>query len=445
MRKRTCMLWAGVILAILLLLVGGTAMAEDQQIAATSTDLEPEPVPDFVVEGDVLTACNSEAYIVSVPAGVRVIGPNAFRGKQKLQSVVIPDSVEVISAGAFAECTKLKLVILGENSKLKEIGSKAFLNCKKLSIDFVPEGISVAADAFEGVAAAEPTPTPTPTPTETPTPTPAPTDTDQPADVTPTPAPETPTPAPETPTPTPVPDPEPDHDPPTDEPEPEPEPEPGPGGGGGGGFPGGGSSGPRIPHNKNRQPVGPDYDLLDLKELEKQQETVMNRLTLGKETLALSLNRPEGAEAGDGFTVTGMDWKKAEGQEQIDTLILTAADSEDGKQNTWSVNGEVFRKMNKSGIEHLVLRSGDQIAVMETEGFLAGWSYDEMKSRGTANRRFEYEIGMNGDSPAVWKVSVEGQTYELTTDDHAGIFMTGVYSGPAEALDEPYDQLFATK
>ena len=101
--------------------------------------------------------------------------------------------------------------------------------------------------------------------------------------------------------------------------------------------------------------------------------------------------------------------------------------------------------MNKSGIEHLVLRSGDQIAVMETEGFLAGWSYDEMKSRGTANRRFEYEIGMNGDSPAAWKVSVEGQTYELTTDDHAGIFMTGVYSGPAEALDEPYDQLFATK
>jgi hypothetical protein len=151
MRKRTCMLWAGVILAILLLLVGGTAMAEDQQIAATSTDLEPEPVPDFVVEGDVLTACNSEAYIVSVPAGVRVIGPNAFRGKQKLQSVVIPDSVEVISAGAFAECTKLKLVILGENSKLKEIGSKAFLNCKNLTRLNIPASVTyIAFDAFDG-------------------------------------------------------------------------------------------------------------------------------------------------------------------------------------------------------------------------------------------------------------------------------------------------------
>ena len=443
MSKRVFMMRAGVILILLLLLGGSMAMAEGDKIAATSTDLEPEPAPDFVVEGDVLTACNSEAYIVSVPAGVRVIGPNAFRGKQKLQSVVIPDSVEVISDGAFAECVKLRLIILGEKSKLKEIGSKAFLNCKKLNIDFVPEGISVAADAFEGVAAAEPTPTPTPVPaTPTPTPTPA-EETKKPADVTPTPVPETPTPAPATPTPLPEPEKEPDHDPPTDKPDPEPEPEPEPGGGGGGYR--GGSSGPKIPHNKNRLPVGPDYDLLDLKELGKQQETVMNQLTLGRETLALSLNKPEGGETGDGFTVTGMDWQKPEEQEQIDTLILTAADSEGGKQNTWNMNGEVLRRMNKSGIEHLVLRSGDQIAVMETEGFLAGWSYDEMKSRGTANRRFEYEIGMNGDDPVDWQVKVEGKTYELTTDDHAGIFMTGVYSGPAEALDAPYDQLFATK
>ena len=187
--------------------------------------------------------------------------------------------------------------------------------------------------------------------------------------------------------------------------------------------------------------MGPDYDLLNLNQLEEDAGETMEQLTLGGETLALALN-PEGDEkTGDGFTVAGMDWEKE--SREIDTLVLTAAEGKD--RNVWSLNGEVLRRMNKSGIRHLVLRSGDQIAVMETEGFLAGWSYDEMKSRGTANRRFEYEIGMNGDSPAAWKVSVEGQTYELTTDDHAGIFMTGVYSGPAEALDEPYDQLFATK
>ena len=443
MSKRICMLCVGVMLIILMLLAGSAVLAED---AATPTDLEPageigEPIPvhepEFEIKDGVLIKCNSEAFSVKVPDGVRVFGPNAFKGNEKIQSVVLPDSVEVISANAFADCKKLKLVVLNDETKLKEIGSKAFVNCKKLNLQFVPEGCTVAADAFEGVDAAV-TPTPAAeTPTPTPTPTPAP------GEVTPTPAPATPTPTPAPATPTP--EVTPDHKPPEPEPEePTESEEPEEPGGGGGGFRGG-SGGPRIPHSKNKEPIGPDYDLLDLKELEKKQDDVMNQLTLGRETLALALNRAADSETGEGFTVAGMDWQKEEGNEQIDTLILTAANPEEGKQNVWSMNGEVLRKMNKSGIEHLVLRSGDQIAVMETEGFLAGWSYDEMRSRGTANRRFEYEIGIGGDAPAVWQVQVEGKTYELTTDEHAGIFMTGVYSGPAGALDEPYDQLFATK
>lgn len=445
MSKRICMLCVGVVLIILMLLAGGAALAEG---VATPTDLDPtetsepgpgdigEPtstdLPEFEVEGDVLVKCNSEAFSVKVPDGVRVIGPNAFKGKEKLQSVVLPNSVEVISANAFADCKKLKLVVLNDETKLKEIGSKAFLNCKKLNLGFIPEGCTVAEDAFEGVEAAV-TPTPTPAEETTPTPTPGPGE-------------ETPAPAPATPTPTPTPAPEvtPDHEPPEAETPPPEEPEE-PEGGGGGYHGGGGSSKPRIPHSRNTEPIGPDYDLLDLKELQKNQDSVMNQLTLGRETLALALNREAESGTGDGFTVAGMDWRKEEGNEQIDTLILTAAEPEDGKQSVWTMNGEVLRKMNKSGIEHLVLRSGDQIAVMETEGFLAGWSYDEMRSRGTANRRFEYEIGIGGDAPAAWQVQVEGKTYELTTDEHAGIFMTGVYSGPAGALDEPYDQLFATK
>ena len=33
----------------------------------------------------------------------------------------------------------------------------------------------------------------------------------------------------------------------------------------------------------------------------------MNQLTLGRETLALALNRAADSETGEGFTVTGMD------------------------------------------------------------------------------------------------------------------------------------------
>ena len=102
----------------------------------------------------------------------------------------------------------------------------------------------------------------------------------------------------------------------------------------------------------------------------------------------------------------------------------------------------MLRRMNKSGIRYLVFRSGDQIAVLETEGILAGWKYDGIKSRGTANRRFTYEITMNGSVPAQWQVSIEGETYELSTDEHTGIYMTGVYSGSADVLDEPCDKLF---
>ena len=43
------------------------------------------------------------------------------------------------------------------------------------------------------------------------------------------------------------------------------------------------------------------------------------------------------------------------------------------------LNGAVLRRMDRSGIRHLALRSGDSIAVLETEGFLAGWKYDELR------------------------------------------------------------------
>ena len=88
-----------------------------------------------------------------------------------------------------------------------------------------------------------------------------------------------------------------------------------------------------------------------------------------------------------------------------------------------------------------MFRAGDRIAAVETKGFLAGWAYDLLKSQGAANRRFEYEIVMDGDQPAVWLVRVNGKEYPLSADSHAGIFLTGAYDSPAEALEKPFDQL----
>ena len=417
MNKSMQLLWTRVICILLVLLACSTALAGNP---ATPTDLDdpdptghqdpdptghqdpdptghqdPDPTGhqdppattpplDWVIEGDVLIACNSKAEELKVPKGIREIGPKAFKGLKKLKVVTLPDSVEKIGKEAFAGCVKLEQVKLTKKSKLKEIGSHAFKDCKKLDTGFVPKGVKVAKNAFEG-AGQKPKKTPKPTPKPTPTP------------------------------------------------EPTPAPKPRMGGGGGG------SSGTKIPHSRWKDTPGPDYDLLSLKELAKDTRETMNRLTLGGERLALALNQEEAGKDGDGFTAAGKIWEKK--SKQIDTLVLTAAEEKD--RNVWYLNGEVLRRMHKSGIFHLVLRSGTQIAVLETEGFLAGWHYDEFKSRGTANRRFEYTVEMNKELPARWQVAVEGELYELTTDEHAGIYMTGVYSGSVEALNKPYDKLFA--
>ena len=38
-------------------------------------------------------------------------------------------------------------------------------------------------------------------------------------------------------------------------------------------------------------------------------------------------------------------------------------------------------------------------------------------------------------------MTIEDEPYELTADDHAGIYLTGAYSAEAEALERPYVEL----
>ena len=170
----------------------------------------------------------------------------------------------------------------------------------------------------------------------------------------------------------------------------------------------------------------------------------MTRLTLGGIELDLTIS-----QKGDyGFTVSSMHWQTTAQDQEVEanTLILTtvaenAEEDEEDEETIWHINGSVLRQMNKSGMEYLVLRAGDQIVSMDTGGFLAGWVYDELKSRGTGSRQFEYEITMDGSASA-WRVQVEDQEYTLMEDPHAGLFLNRVYTGSAEALNDPLDSLF---
>lgn len=373
-----------------------------QSLPMGTSDRKANETSEFETDGTVLVRYHGTKSTVTVPSGMKTIGSKAFEGNTQLKKVILPDSVRVIEKKAFADCTALKKVELGTKSKLKEIKSKAFLNCGKLDTSFVPKGVKVAGDAFEGTS--EPTRTPKPTGTEGPTRTPKPTKTPKPThDLEPTDTPE-----------------------PTEEPDEEITERP---------YSGGGGGGHTQPHAKSTATEGPDYDLIALDKLDG--EEIMEQLTLGGETLELTLSREENR----GFTVSAMHWKEngEEGPEEKrdNTLVLTAVDAKKEQKCSWELNGAVLRRMQKSGIDHLVFRVGDQIAVLNTGGTLAGWEYEKLKSLGTGSRRFEYEIEMDGET-AVWRLRVEGQAYELNEDPHAGIFLKESYVGTAEALTKPY-------
>ena len=370
--RRTPAVLLAALLAVLLMgiIPAGAASeaADNPGEPATSTDLGPDE--KWVIQGDVLIACNCQDEEVTVPAGIREIGPEAFRGLTNLRKVTLPDSVEIIGVRAFADCEHLQQVILTETTKLREIREQAFLNCRELDISFVPENATVAENAFEGVGALNP------------------------------------------------------------EPEPQPEPEPVTphyGGGGGGG-------GRRQQHSRNTVPEGPDYDRVAVDRLNA--EEPMTQLTIGEEVLELTLEREEKEAA---FLATAMNWSEESG-ETVDTLLLTAVE-DSGEQSAWHLNGTVLRKLSRSGIDHLVLQVGDQIAEMETEGFLAGWEYDALKSRGAGSNLFDYTVCINAEEPVSWSVQVEEKEYELTEETHHGIYLNGVYSGTAEVLAEPYETL----
>jgi len=89
------------------------------------------------------------------------------------------------------------------------------------------------------------------------------------------------------------------------------------------------------------------------------------------------------------------------------------------------MNGTVLRQLNKSGIEWLIFVCDETIVTVPTEGFLAGWEYDELKRQGTAGRRFDYRMTPTEEG-ADWCVTIEGKEYALGEDPLSSIYLTGI-------------------
>ncbi len=76
---------------------------------------------------------------VTIPAGVKRIGNDAFKGCSALTSLTLPESVTEIGVSAFCSCTNLTQIVLPE--RMRYIRNWAFNRCSSLEAIHIPEGV----------------------------------------------------------------------------------------------------------------------------------------------------------------------------------------------------------------------------------------------------------------------------------------------------------------
>lgn len=107
------------------------------------------PGAEFKRDGDTLISYTGTASVVSVPAGIKTIGTDAFAGNRHIEKVTIPASVEVIENGAFRDCRSLDSVYFSEG--LTTIESGAFAMCPELdTVKFSSTIMELGAGVFAG-------------------------------------------------------------------------------------------------------------------------------------------------------------------------------------------------------------------------------------------------------------------------------------------------------
>ena len=113
-------------------------------------------IPDeYIYIGDKCFLNNGKVHGVTLPAGCRVVGKQAFEGCQfqkavefpeslveikrrgfagnrRLRKVVFPHNLERIGAQCYRECSNLKVAEFEKNSKCKVISEGIFDSCTKL-------------------------------------------------------------------------------------------------------------------------------------------------------------------------------------------------------------------------------------------------------------------------------------------------------------------------
>ena len=92
---------------------------------------------------------NQELTEIVIPADIKQIKNDAFRGYKNLKKVIINDGVTSIGNGAFLNCSSLTSIDIPEG--VTSIGNYTFSGCSSLTSIDIPEGVTlIGYDAFSG-------------------------------------------------------------------------------------------------------------------------------------------------------------------------------------------------------------------------------------------------------------------------------------------------------
>lgn len=103
---------------------------------------------DFLIVGDgILLAYRGSNGIVTIPDGVKTIGPGAMAEHIGITKVILPDSVEIIGEAAFAGCSNLAELEGGQG--VRSIKDRAFQGCPLQAVRIPASVETIGLRAFD--------------------------------------------------------------------------------------------------------------------------------------------------------------------------------------------------------------------------------------------------------------------------------------------------------
>ena len=127
------------------LTISGTGAMENYEIGKAPWNSVRESIQKVVLE-DGVTSIGSCAFCVcsmtsiDIPDSVSMIGSNAFRDCQQLESVTIPSGVTSIEESTFYACYNLSTVTIPDG--ITSIGREAFSGCKNMKSVTIPDSVT---------------------------------------------------------------------------------------------------------------------------------------------------------------------------------------------------------------------------------------------------------------------------------------------------------------